>query len=651
MANFDPPGPNPFGFADHTPFAAFGVELVYGVRPDGSLVHISEAIRGLACGCICPACGRTLIARKGAIKVEHFGHYGKGTGCGRNAETNAHSWAKDVLGREKRILLPAVGAQIGKDSLETHKQRLFTFANAELEKILDDIVPDVILTTQDGQKLLVEVWVTHACGPEKVEKLKARGLATIEVNLAAWRKSSDREQIEKALIEGAPRDWLYNRKQDDAEATLRTIIAKRAADKADADRKRREEAAAEKEAREAKAKRELNSKVIRVQRAVTTARQNKSNAGRPELEEIGRDTELSDLLLSAQRTCGFLVPNEQWQAALLVRTVAVTIGEDFYLPQFGLESAVRAINDCIEGLFHNDLPDDVRLALPPELRALCLPRQAIEDYLHHLCATGLLQGDGCGGFEVDDDRAKRLEKQQALWKTRKERCERVERVLAKLAELPLDSQIKEFDRLEWERRPIPGFDINLAVLLGAEYTKWSKFEASLLAIERLIEGGEAVSETLGLPVQGAMIRANERARQKHQEEADAREQKLRAIAVDILSSDASAWLYSPPDADAPLYRARNSQGGLDEALQELEAERKIRAEQAAATALAENCRLLLKADSEKALGSALTVPFLNNYDSQLKASPWEICVDQSGLRQARSALEKWVARNRKARKR
>ncbi|RYD94261.1 MAG: hypothetical protein EOP61_21980, partial [Sphingomonadales bacterium] len=141
----DDAGPNPFGYADHAPFSAFGAELVYGQWRDGTLVHVSQVPSGLACNCVCPACGRVLIARKGAIKMEHFGHYGVGNGCGRNAETNAHSWAKDVLGREKRVLLPAVGAQLGKDKLQTHRERMFRFAGAELEKTLDDIVPDVVL--------------------------------------------------------------------------------------------------------------------------------------------------------------------------------------------------------------------------------------------------------------------------------------------------------------------------------------------------------------------------------------------------------------------------------------------------------------------------------------------------------------------------
>lgn len=53
--------------------------LIYALK-DGELIHISEADRGLACGCRCPACGEMLVARKGPVKVHHFAHYSS-QGC------------------------------------------------------------------------------------------------------------------------------------------------------------------------------------------------------------------------------------------------------------------------------------------------------------------------------------------------------------------------------------------------------------------------------------------------------------------------------------------------------------------------------------------------------------------------------------------
>lgn len=229
MVEKEDPGSNPFGLVDHSAFAAFGAELVYGTRPDGSLVHVSTAPRGLACQCSCPACGGTLIARRGDFNVAHFGHHARGGGCGHNPETNAHSWAKEVLGRELRLLLPPVDATLGRQRLVTHDARVFAFSRAELEKFMGDIVPDVVLTAPDGRKLLVEVLVTHACGPEKIEKLRERGISTLQIDMSSWRKNSDRREIERALIEGAPREWLFNPKVEEAKERLRDRMARQAA--------------------------------------------------------------------------------------------------------------------------------------------------------------------------------------------------------------------------------------------------------------------------------------------------------------------------------------------------------------------------------------------------------------------------------------
>ena len=47
------------------------LNLTYALK-DGVLVHISQVPSGLQCGCKCPACGETLIAKKGDKVIHHF---------------------------------------------------------------------------------------------------------------------------------------------------------------------------------------------------------------------------------------------------------------------------------------------------------------------------------------------------------------------------------------------------------------------------------------------------------------------------------------------------------------------------------------------------------------------------------------------------
>src|SRR5690349_15675994 len=95
---------------DHRLFWGFRKELAFGIR-DGVLIGIAEARQGAGCGCECPVCGVPLIARKGDLLVHHFAHAGSGDGCGVGAETNAHLWAKEELGRSLWIRLPPLEAK------------------------------------------------------------------------------------------------------------------------------------------------------------------------------------------------------------------------------------------------------------------------------------------------------------------------------------------------------------------------------------------------------------------------------------------------------------------------------------------------------------------------------------------------------------
>lgn len=130
-----------FGEADHAPFGGPRQELVYGRTGDGVLVHISEVASGLVCACACPACERRLVARKGARTAHHFAHYGAGEGCGRAVETNAHIWAKQVLERTKKILLPAIEAEEAGRRIVTRPAGMFQFEDVRLEKRFGDIEP------------------------------------------------------------------------------------------------------------------------------------------------------------------------------------------------------------------------------------------------------------------------------------------------------------------------------------------------------------------------------------------------------------------------------------------------------------------------------------------------------------------------------
>lgn len=185
--------------------------LAFGERADGSLAHISEVRSGLACGCRCPTCGTPLVARKGDRVEHHFGHHGAAgeRPCHGGAETALHRFAKALLASRLAFALPPLLRDGARQPL--HGGGICRFDAAVLEHRLGPVVPDVIVRRAD-RDLLVEFQVTHACGPDKIARIAALGLAAVEIDLSRVASSAPRRELEDAILLHAPRQWLHNPK-------------------------------------------------------------------------------------------------------------------------------------------------------------------------------------------------------------------------------------------------------------------------------------------------------------------------------------------------------------------------------------------------------------------------------------------------------
>ena len=83
----------------------------YGLQ--NNIVRTPESVeRGLACGCVCPACGEPLVANHGTeIKQPYFSHE-SGRSCEAAYQTALHLLAKEVLATEKKIMLPPLSVSV-----------------------------------------------------------------------------------------------------------------------------------------------------------------------------------------------------------------------------------------------------------------------------------------------------------------------------------------------------------------------------------------------------------------------------------------------------------------------------------------------------------------------------------------------------------
>ena len=184
------------------------IQLPYGIK-DGKLFHISQVKSGLACGCVCPFCDAKLVARKGKEVAIHFAHY-SGTSCSGATETALHLAAKDILEDKKHITLPTVCVKFKSGYRPTGKSRIYKIDSVHAEKKLGNIIPDLILEIKQ-RKLLVEVFVTHKVGREKLNKIKELGISAIEIDLSSAHRDMPMEILTELIVNGTDnKKWLNN---------------------------------------------------------------------------------------------------------------------------------------------------------------------------------------------------------------------------------------------------------------------------------------------------------------------------------------------------------------------------------------------------------------------------------------------------------
>ena len=163
----------------------------FGLQPDGRLIDAGMAKRGKACNCVCPGCKMPLVARKGHVRVKHFGHEAD-TECRHGAETALHMAAKQLVAELHWINLPQLSVTVCRNDPEYgrfeavanyHDIKQWRFQSAQAEVALESIRPDVIGLGEGGEKYAVEIYVTHKVDEIKANYIHSIQLPCIEINL------------------------------------------------------------------------------------------------------------------------------------------------------------------------------------------------------------------------------------------------------------------------------------------------------------------------------------------------------------------------------------------------------------------------------------------------------------------------------------
>lgn len=190
-------------------------KLIYALK-DGNIVSIDEVQSGKECGCVCPACGDELIARKGEKRMHHFAHRSN-EDCEYGYESSLHLAAKDILSRSEKMVIPPVYVEFprsGKPKELISKERKISIDDVELEKRFDDIIPDIVVDSGD-EHFFIEIYVTHPIDDEKLKKLKEKKISTIEIDLSKIKRDISVEELSDILLKSSDRkSWKYHAASD-----------------------------------------------------------------------------------------------------------------------------------------------------------------------------------------------------------------------------------------------------------------------------------------------------------------------------------------------------------------------------------------------------------------------------------------------------
>lgn len=179
---------------------------------NGVTIKIEDVESGLKCGCVCPACGEPLVAKKGKKMMHHFSHHA-GHNCEYGYESSLHLAAKEILLQTKRLVLPAVYVSFPDSYKEDElvcPSKEIQVNKVELERRFGDVIPDIVVYA-GGKQLFVEIYVTHRIDDEKLAKLKQADISTIEIDLSKKTSITSVAELEALLLgESEAKKWKYN---------------------------------------------------------------------------------------------------------------------------------------------------------------------------------------------------------------------------------------------------------------------------------------------------------------------------------------------------------------------------------------------------------------------------------------------------------
>lgn len=520
------------------------------VGPNGERADVKDVANGLKCRCLCYECGQPVLAKQGPKLRWHFAHHAP-TNCRPTPESELHFFAKILLAEKLWLWIPPVQAKAAGRTESISDRQQFRFSAVKVEKADGNVRPDLLLITDRGKALHVEIYVRHRVDPIKLEKLRSRGISSVEIDLSKlnW---DDRGAWNDAILETAPREWLHN------------AIAAKVQDGMELQA-----------ASEAKAKQQVldaeYEKIAETWSKVETVRE-EPNEHLTEQHGLALKRGFSQMLGHAVKGAAcFRVSPAYWQARLVNRflwdkaTASASV--------FETSDALAYVRDLIwPGL--NRISKETSARLQQDFPAFQDPWHVVHSYLKWLKDQHWMFSKRVGGKQwlPSSSAVQFRDEQEASWQQERERKEVVTDWLDMiLSDIP-DQETSGFDRAKWVDWFVTSYDVGEA----------RAFQEAIHGM--VVSGRQLVDDLLGLPLQAEFMRqeiaqADRRAQKERervarlaQAEQDRRIATIKDKASSVLGELAQQWLLSVNaqlDGKAPVDLATQSDNGLARAASEL----------------------------------------------------------------------------------
>lgn len=129
-------------------------DIVFSWAEDasGRMVHVDTVLKGLQCGCKCPYCHEPLLARQGDKNEHGFAHHSETRQASLQIcyKVTLYKLAEQIIQEQKHICAPSYYGIFPVMDISFVEVKI----DSSFER--EDKQPDVIATTADGEKYLIE---------------------------------------------------------------------------------------------------------------------------------------------------------------------------------------------------------------------------------------------------------------------------------------------------------------------------------------------------------------------------------------------------------------------------------------------------------------------------------------------------------------